>query len=117
MSQYDYDLITIGGGSGGVRASRFSATVYGKKVAVVENMRIGGTCVMRGCVPKKLLVYGAHFADDFEDAKGFGWDIGDNTHDWPQLIASKDTELDRLEGVYHRLLRECGVAELTGTLG
>lgn len=115
MADYDYDLITIGGGSGGVRASRFSAQRYGKKVAVIENLRIGGTCVMRGCVPKKLLVYGAHFAEDFENAEGFGWSVGDTRHDWPKLIAAKSKELDRLEDVYHRLLREAGVDEITGT--
>jgi glutathione reductase (NADPH) len=115
MAEYDYDLITIGGGSGGVRASRFSAQRYGKKVAVIENLRIGGTCVMRGCVPKKLLVYGAHFAGDFEDAAGFGWNVGERSHDWPTLMAAKTKELDRLESVYHRLLREAGVEEITGT--
>jgi glutathione reductase (NADPH) len=115
MSQYDYDLITIGGGSGGVRASRFAASTYGVKTAVVENLRIGGTCVMRGCVPKKLLVYGAHFAEDFEDAKGYGWEPGSPSFDWTKLIANKNIELDRLEGVYHRLLRDAGVDELTGT--
>ena len=115
MADYDYDLITIGGGSGGVRASRFSAQRYGKKVAVIENLRIGGTCVMRGCVPKKLLVYGSHFSDHFEDAEGFGWTVGDTRHDWPKLIAAKTKELNRLEDVYHRLLREAGVEEITGT--
>ncbi len=115
MAAYDYDMITIGGGSGGVRASRFSAQRYGKKVAVIENMRIGGTCVMRGCVPKKLLVYGAHFAEDFEDAAGFGWQVGQSKHHWPDLMAAKRKELDRLEGVYHRLLRDAGVDEITGT--
>lgn len=115
MAEYDYDLITIGGGSGGVRASRFSAQRYGKKVAVIENLRIGGTCVMRGCVPKKLLVYGAHFAEDFEDAAGFGWNVGKTGHDWPKLMAAKNKELDRLEGVYHRLLHDAGVEEITGT--
>ena len=115
MPQYDYDMITIGGGSGGVRASRFAAGQYGVKTAVVENLRIGGTCVMRGCVPKKLLVYGAHFSEDFEDAAGYGWDVGAPTFDWPRLIANKNKELDRLEGVYHRLLRDAGVDELTGT--
>ena len=72
MAKFDYDLITIGAGSGGVRASRLSAG-YGGRVAVVEESRVGGTCVMRGCVPKKLLVYGAHYAEHFEDARGFGW--------------------------------------------
>ncbi len=115
MANYDYDLITIGGGSGGVRASRFAAQRHGKKVAIVENLRIGGTCVMRGCVPKKLLVYASHFAHDFEDAHGFGWNTGENAHDWKQLIDNKNTELDRLEGIYHRLLREAGVDEITGT--
>lgn len=115
MAEYDYDLITIGGGSGGVRASRFSAQRYGKKVAVIENLRIGGTCVMRGCVPKKLLVYGAHFSDHFEDAEGFGWSVGESRHDWAKLIAAKTKELNRLEDVYHRLLREAGVDEITGT--
>ena len=80
MPNYDYDLITIGGGSGGVRTSRFAAQRHSKKVAVIENLRIGGTCVMRGCVPKKLLVYAAHFAHDFEDAEGYGWDTGENSH-------------------------------------
>lgn len=115
MADYNYDLITIGGGSGGVRASRFAAQRHGKKVAIIENMRIGGTCVMRGCVPKKLLVYAAHFAHDFEDAAGFGWQLGDNTHDWSKLVANKDAELNRLEDIYHRLLREAGVDEITGT--
>lgn len=115
MPQFDYDMITIGGGSGGVRASRFAASTYGARTAVVENLRIGGTCVMRGCVPKKLLVYGAHFSEDFEDAAGYGWDVGAPTFDWPRLIANKNKELDRLEGVYHRLLRDAGVDELTGT--
>lgn len=115
MAEYDYDLITIGGGSGGVRASRFSAQRHGKKVAIIENLRIGGTCVMRGCVPKKLLVYGAHFADDFEDATGYGWTVNGSKHDWPKLMAAKQRELNRLEDVYHRLLREAGVDEITGT--
>ncbi|MEX2311820.1 MAG: glutathione-disulfide reductase [Rhodospirillales bacterium] len=115
MAEYDYDLITIGGGSGGVRASRFSAQRHGKKVAIIENLRIGGTCVMRGCVPKKLLVYGAHFADDFEDAAGYGWSVDGSKHDWPKLMAAKQKELNRLEDVYHRLLREAGVDEITGT--
>lgn len=115
MSQFDYDLVVIGAGSGGVRASRFAAAHHGKRVAVVENSRVGGTCVMRGCVPKKLLVYGAHFADAFEDARGYGWQAENLTFDWPHLIGAKQAELDRLEGIYHRILRESGVEEITGT--
>jgi len=114
MAAYDYDLVTIGAGSGGVRASRIAASWYGAKVAIVENSRVGGTCVMRGCVPKKLLVYGAHFAEDFEDAGGYGWTIEGARHDWGALIANKQTELQRLEGVYHRLLRDAGVTLLEG---
>jgi len=114
MANYDYDLITIGAGSGGVRASRMSSGM-GAKVAVVEELRTGGTCVMRGCVPKKLLIYGAHFAEDFEDSRGFGWTPGDNTFNWPALIAAKDRELDRLEGVYHNILKNAGVEEIDGT--
>jgi glutathione reductase (NADPH) len=115
MARYDYDLIVIGAGSGGVRASRFAAAEYGKRVAVVENSRVGGTCVMRGCVPKKLLVYGAHFAEAFEDAQGYGWSDAQPNFDWPKLIAAKSAELNRLEDVYHRILRESGVDEINGT--
>ncbi|MDA1024037.1 MAG: glutathione-disulfide reductase [Proteobacteria bacterium] len=114
MPKFDYDLIVIGAGSGGVRASRRAASL-GKKVCVIENLRVGGTCVMRGCVPKKLLVIGSHFADDFEDAQGYGWDVPQPGFDWPRLIAAKSAELDRLEAVYHRILREAGVEEITGT--
>ncbi len=114
MASYDYDLICIGAGSGGVRASRMSSGM-GARVAVVENMRTGGTCVMRGCVPKKLLIYGAHFAEDFEDSRGYGWTPGNNAFDWPSLIAAKDKELDRLEGIYHNILSNAGVTELFGT--
>lgn len=113
MTNFDYDLICIGAGSGGVRASRMSAS-FGARVAVIESSRVGGTCVMRGCVPKKLLVYGAHFAHEFEDSKGFGWDVGEPTFNWPRLIADKNTELDRLEGIYGRILRENGVTHLQG---
>ncbi|MQX37405.1 glutathione-disulfide reductase [Roseospira navarrensis] len=114
MATYDYDLVTIGAGSGGVRASRIAASRYGAKVAIVENSRVGGTCVMRGCVPKKLLVYGAHFAEDFEDAAGYGWTLDGARHDWGALVENKETELKRLEGVYHRLLRDAGVTLLEG---
>ena len=113
MSKYDYDLITIGAGSGGVRASRLSAK-YGAKVAVIEESRYGGTCVMRGCVPKKLLVYGAHFAEHFEDALGFGWSVDGAKHDWAALVAAKDKELNRLESVYLRMLRDAGVELING---
>jgi glutathione reductase (NADPH) len=114
MPKYDFDMITIGAGSGGVRASRVAGR-FGARVAVVENMRTGGTCVMRGCVPKKLLVMASHFADDFDDSRGFGWTPGEATIDWPALIANKNRELDRLEEVYHRILREANVHEIEGT--
>src|ERR687896_627020 len=84
MAEYDYDLFVIGAGSGGVRASRIAAG-HGAKVAVAEEYRVGGTCVIRGCVPKKLLVYGAHFAEDLEDARRFGWEVGSCNFDWPTL--------------------------------
>ena len=113
MPQYDYDLITIGAGSGGVRASRLSGK-YGARVAVIESSRVGGTCVMRGCVPKKLLVFGAHFAAHFEDAVGYGWTVGEASHDWGAMIAAKDKELDRLEGVYNRMLRDANVEVIAG---
>jgi glutathione reductase (NADPH) len=115
VAKYDYDLITIGAGSGGVRASRVVAAEHGARVAIVENLRTGGTCVMRGCVPKKLLVYGAHFAHDFEDAAGYGWSPGEPAFDWSKLMANKNAELDRLEGVYHGLLSNAGVTEIDGT--
>ena len=110
---YEYDLIVIGAGSGGVRAARIAAS-HGAKVAVVEESRPGGTCVIRGCVPKKLLVYGASFAGEFEDAAGFGWDIQHTSHDWGKLIAAKDKEIDRLEGIYRSLLANAGADLLEG---
>ena len=113
MSKYDFDLITIGAGSGGARASRLSAG-YGGRVATIEESRVGGTCVMRGCVPKKLLVYGAHYAEHFEDAAGFGWTVGETSHDWSALIAAKDKELDRLERIYHRMFQDSGVNLIEG---
>ena len=114
MPKYDYDLITIGAGSGGVRASRRAAAT-GAKVAIVENLRFGGTCVMRGCVPKKLLVYAGHFADDFEDSGGYGWENVNPGFDWPALIEAKNKELYRLEAVFHRILGEAGVEEVFAT--
>ncbi|MDX2142346.1 MAG: glutathione-disulfide reductase [Rhodospirillaceae bacterium] len=107
MPRFDYDLITLGAGSGGVRASRMAGK-YGAKVAVIESSRVGGTCVMRGCVPKKLLVIGAHFGEVMEDARGFGWTVDMARHDWPALIAAKDKELDRLETAYKTMLAGAG---------
>ena len=95
----DYDLFVIGAGSGGVRAARIAAG-YGARVAIAEEYRVGGTCVIRGCVPKKLLVYASRFADEFHEAAGFGWTVGATSFDWPTLIANKDREITRLEGLY-----------------
>lgn len=108
MTRYDYDLFVIGAGSGGVRAARIAAN-YGARVAVAEEYRVGGTCVIRGCVPKKLFVYASHFADEFEEAAGFGWTVGEAHFDWKTLIANKDKEIDRLNGIYIRNLNNAGV--------
>ena len=105
---YDYDLFVIGAGSGGVRAARMSAS-YGAKVAVAEEYRVGGTCVIRGCVPKKLFVYASHFAEEFEDAAGFGWQLGESRFDWPSLVRNKDGEIDRLNAIYIKNLQAAGV--------
>ena len=119
MSTFDFDLFVIGAGSGGVRAARISAG-YGAKVAIAEEFRYGGTCVIRGCVPKKLLVYASRFRDEFEDAVGFGWSASRPDFDWPTLIANKDREITRLEGLYKGGLERAGVklvssrAEVTG---
>ncbi len=107
MSAYDYDLFVIGGGSGGVRAGRVAASL-GKRVAVAEEHRFGGTCVIRGCVPKKLFVYASQFHEHFEDAAGYGWQVGTPTFDWKALIAAKDKEIARLEGLYRRGLDTSG---------
>jgi glutathione reductase (NADPH) len=107
MSAYDYDLFVIGGGSGGVRAARVAASM-GKRVAIAEEYRFGGTCVIRGCVPKKLLVYASQYHEHFEDAVGYGWDVGKNTFDWKKLIAAKDKEIARLEGLYRSGLANNG---------
>ncbi|MBU2710125.1 glutathione-disulfide reductase [Zooshikella harenae] len=112
-SNYDYDLLVIGAGSGGVRASRMAAS-QGAKVAVVESTFLGGTCVNVGCVPKKLLSYAAHFAEDFRDATGFGWSIDDTQFDWPVLRRNKDKEIQRLNGIYQRLLESAGVTIING---
>src|ERR1700755_2118836 len=109
MATYDYDLFVIGAGSGGVRAARMAAG-HGARVAIAEESRVGGTCVIRGCVPKKLLVYGAHFRDEFEDAAGFGLALPEQPRmDWARLVAAKNHEVDRLNGIYIRLLRDSGV--------
>lgn len=108
MAGYDFDLFVIGAGSGGVRAARIAAG-YGARVAVAEEFRIGGTCVIRGCVPKKLLVYASRFADAFEDAAGYGWSVGETAFDWPTLIARKDAEIARLSGIYQSNLEKAGV--------
>src|SRR3954468_7774340 len=99
MAEFDVDLFVIGGGSGGVRAARIAAS-YGAKVMIAEEYRMGGTCVIRGCVPKKLFVMGSHVQQEIEDAAGFGWTIGRVAFDWPTLIANKDKEIARLEGIY-----------------
>ena len=114
MPDFDYDLFVIGGGSGGVRAARIAAG-FGARVAVAEHYRFGGTCVIRGCVPKKLLVYAAHFREDFEDAAGYGWTVPEPRFSWAQLIANKNAEIARLEGVYVGLLERAGVKLLRGT--
>lgn len=110
---FDYDLLTIGAGSGGVAASR-RAGEYGAKVAICESSRVGGTCVIRGCVPKKLLVYAATYAEHFDDAAGFGWTVGERSLDWATLMSKKTAELERLEGIYRRLLRDSKVELLEG---
>ncbi len=103
MTTYDHDLFVIGAGSGGVRAARI-ASGHGARVAIAEEHRVGGTCVIRGCVPKKLLVYGSHFAEDLVDARRFGWTLGDKGFDWPTLRDNVLAEVDRLNGIYHATL-------------
>jgi len=108
MSEFDFDLFVIGAGSGGVRAARI-ASGYGARVAIAEEHRVGGTCVIRGCVPKKLLVYASRYADEFEDAAGFGWTVGETSFDWPSLVAAKNRELTRLEAAYGSTLANAEV--------
>ncbi len=108
MSQFDIDLFVIGAGSGGVRAARIAAG-YGAKVMIAEEYRVGGTCVIRGCVPKKLMVYASRYSHEFEEAAGFGWDVGEPRFDWATLIRNKDREIDRLEGIYRTNLEKAGV--------
>jgi len=113
MPDFDYDLFTIGAGSGGVRASRFAAN-FGARVAVAEDKYLGGTCVNVGCIPKKLLSYAAHYHEDFADAAGFGWHLETPKFDWATLIANKDREISRLNGIYERLLTGAGVTIMNG---
>ena len=108
MSDFDYDLLVIGAGSGGVRAARIAAG-HGAKVAIAEEYRVGGTCVIRGCVPKKLYVLASRFKDEFDDAQGFGWRIGDVSFDWPTLVAAKEKEITRLSGLYEQTLNNAKV--------
>jgi len=111
--QFDFDLFTIGAGSGGVAGSR-RAAAHGARVGICDDDRVGGTCVMRGCVPKKLLVYGAQVAEEMAEAAGFGWTIPAPSFSWPDLIAAKDREIDRLNGIYLGLLAGAGVELIEG---
>jgi glutathione reductase (NADPH) len=119
MSQFDYDLFVIGAGSGGVRAARIAAS-HGARVAIAEEFRVGGTCVIRGCVPKKLYVLASRFADEFREAAGFGWTVPEPEFSWPKLVAAKETEISRLERAYSANLEKSAVvtfptrAEITG---
>src|SRR3954454_11966234 len=113
MADYDVDLFVIGGGSGGVRAARIAAG-HGARVMVAEEYRMGGTCVIRGCVPKKLFVIGSHIRHEIDDAAGFGWSIPEVTFDWPTLVANKDKEIARLEGIYTSNVEKSG-AEVVKT--
>jgi len=114
MSEYDYDLLVIGAGSGGVRASRIAAQL-GAKVAVVEERYLGGTCVNVGCVPKKLFVYASHFRETFHSALGYGWHAGSIRFDWSELRRNKDKEIERLNGIYERMLTKAGVEIINGS--
>ena len=113
MTKYNFDLITIGAGSGGVRASRLAGG-YGAKVAIVEELREGGTCVLRGCVPKKLMVYGSHVREEIFDAAGYGWSVDGLLHNWEKMIDAKNIELDRLHGIYVKLLENSNVKRFHG---
>src|SRR6516225_3014398 len=111
MAEFDTDLFVIGGGSGGVRAARIAA-LHGARVMIAEEYRMGGTCVIRGCVPKKLLVYASHIHHEIEDAAGFGWTIPQVSFDWPTLIANKDKEIARLEAAYTANVEKAGARVL-----
>ena len=110
---FDFDLVVVGAGSGGTRASRVSAG-FGARVAVVEEGRLGGTCVNVGCIPKKLFVYAAHYGEDFADAAAYGWDVGPRRFDFARLRKNKDVEIARLNGVYAKLLDDAGVTRIDG---
>ena len=109
MSDFDFDLFVIGGGSGGVRAARVAAGEYGAKVGLAEDDRYGGTCVIRGCVPKKLMVFASGYAEMVDEAQFFGWNIKHGTFDWHYFKDRMHNELDRLEGVYRKLLANTDV--------
>src|SRR5215470_15615340 len=113
MPRYDFDMFTIGAGSGGVASSRRAGS-YGARVAICEELRVGGTCVLRGCVPKKLLVYGSQFAEAFTDAAGFGWTVVPPSFDWPALIEAKDREIGRLSQIYINMLKNSRVEIIDG---
>jgi glutathione reductase (NADPH) len=108
MPDYDLDLFVIGGGSGGVRASRMAA-LLGKRVAIAEEYQFGGTCVIRGCIPKKLFVYASQYGEDFVDAAGFGWSVPERHFDWATLVANKDKEIARISDLYTQNVRKAGV--------
>ena len=113
MSAFDYDLFVIGVGSGGIRAARMSAA-FGARVATAEDRYMGGTCVNVGCVPKKLFVYASHFSEDFENARGFGWQMQKPVFDWQTLLTNKNTEITRLNGIYRNMLDNAGVTHFDG---
>src|SRR5215207_5986817 len=113
MTDHAYDLLVLGAGSGGLATSKRAAS-YGARVAIVEHDRVGGTCVIRGCVPKKFMVYAADFAHAFEDARGYGWSSGEARLDWSELVARRDANVAGLEATHERLLRENGVELLRG---
>ena len=110
---YDYDLLVLGAGSGGIATARRAAQ-YGAKVGIIESDRLGGTCVNRGCVPKKLMVYASHFYDLFEDSTGYGWTVGETSFDWNKMITAVNNEVDRLNGIYQRMLDNSGVTLYRG---
>ena len=114
MAEFDFDFLVVGAGSGGVRAASTAAGL-GAKTAIVENDRVGGTCVIRGCIPKKLLAIASHYAEDFEDARAYGWSVGETRFSWPDLIAAKNREISRLSDHYIRNLKKAGAELISGT--